>query len=42
MSFTTRYVQGNQFLDFVLAHDNDPHNLYCINGYLLQLLVQEK
>ena len=36
-------VQGNQFLDFVLAHDNDPHNLILHQRIpLLQLLVQEK
>ena len=36
-------VQGNQFLDFILAHDNDPHNLILHQRIpLLQLLVQEK
>jgi hypothetical protein len=36
-------VQGNQFLDFVLAHDNDPHNLILHQRIpLLRLLVEEK
>jgi len=36
-------VQGNQFLDFVLAHDNDPHNLILHHRIpLLRLLVEEK
>ncbi len=36
-------VQGNQFLDFVLAHDNDPHNLILYQRIpLLRLLVEEK
>ena len=36
-------VQGNQFLDLVLAHDNDPHNLILYQRIpLLRLLVEEK
>jgi len=36
-------VQGNQFLDFILAHDNDPHNLILYQRIpLLRLLVEEK
>jgi|TARA_B100001248_G_C27389048_1_gene461282 hypothetical protein len=36
-------VQGNQFLDFVLAHDNDPHNLILYQRIpLLRLLVEDK
>lgn len=36
-------VQGNQFLDFVLAHDNDPHNLILHQRVpLLRLLVEER
>jgi len=36
-------VQGNQFLDFVLAHDNDPHNLILHQRIpLLRLLVEER
>ena len=35
-------VQGNQFLDFVLAHDNDPHNLILYQRIpLLRLLVED-
>ena len=36
-------VQGNQFIDFILAHDNDPHNLILYQRIpLLRLLVEEK